>query len=237
MLREDIQPLVKQFRANARQTELSASVPHEHVEKLQAAGFFKALQPQAYGGAELAISEYAESVVVLAQGCASTAWACSLLANHSHGLGLFSEQAQDDVWAQDQSTLVSSSVAPLGKYEDTEGGIILSGEFGWSSGCDHAQWAIVGYMGVNELGQAGPCYALIPRSDYQIIEDWDSAALSGTGSKTLKVENAFVPEHRCESLLGLNVQMSKGTVYTLATYSRCRIRLFFRSVSQPWLLV
>ncbi len=210
MLLEHIKELLPQLRSNATQAEESASVPKANVELLRSVGFFKALQPKAYGGLELNISDYAECVMTLAEGCASTAWACSLLANHSHGLGLFSKEAQDDVWGADPATLVSSSVAPMGKYQEADGGIRLSGKFGWSSGCDHAQWAVVGYMGVNEIGQPGPCYALIPRSDYTIMEDWDSAALSGTGSKTLVADDIFVPAHRCESLLGLNVGMSKG---------------------------
>lgn len=185
-------------------------VPAENVEQLKQVGFFRALQPKAYGGLELDLADYAECIVALAQGCPSTAWACGLLANHSHAIALFSTQAQQEIWGEDADALVSSSVAPLGKWEEAEGGILLSGKFGWSSGCDYAQWAVLGFMGKNNVGQPGPCFAVVPRSEYEILDDWDSMALRGTGSKSMVLDKVFVPEHRIESLFALNYGLSKG---------------------------
>lgn len=220
MLLKQIQEILPTLRANARDAEDNAQVPQENIDLLKTLGFFRALQPKRFGGLELDISEYTECVITLAEGCASTAWACSLLANHSHGLALFSEQAQNDVWGENPDTLASSSVAPLGKHTKTDGGIMLSGNFGWSSGCDYADWAVLGYMGENQLGQPGPMFALVPRSDYTILNDWDSAALSGTGSKTIVVKDAFVPDYRCESLFALNVGLARGFgVHSAGLYS------------------
>lgn len=209
-LRLRVQEIAEPIHARVEQAETSCQVPRENVELLRKAGFFRALQPEAYGGLEIPIAQYGDAVVELASACASTAWACALLANHAHGVALFSQQAQEDVWGEDPDILVSSSVAPLGKWEAAEGGIQLSGRFSWSSGCDHAEWAVLGYMGTNNMGQPGPCFALVPRRDYQILDDWDTAALRGTGSKTLVVSAAFVPEHRCESLFALNYGLSRG---------------------------
>jgi alkylation response protein AidB-like acyl-CoA dehydrogenase len=40
-------------------------------------------------------------------------------------------------------------------------------------------------------------HVILPRSDYEIIEDsWDVIGLSGTGSKDVVVSDAFIPEHR-----------------------------------------
>lgn len=210
MLIDKILEIIPAIHANAEKAEINKIVPAQNIKLLHDIGFFRSLQPKAFGGFELAISEYAEAIVTLSGACASTAWVSALLANHSHGLGLFSSQAQKDVWGEDSDTLVSSSVAPLGKIEKTDGGITLSGRFGWSSGCDYAQWAVLGYKDKNQYGQVGPMFALVPRSEYTILDDWDSAALSATGSKTLVVDNVFVPDHRCESLLALNIGVSKG---------------------------
>jgi len=208
--RDRVKALLPEIASNAHAAEQMAMIPTHNVELLQEAGFFKALQPKKYGGLELGFEEYAESLVDLAGACASTAWACGLLANHSHGIALFDSRLQDEIWGDNPATLVSSSVAPLGKWSPVEGGIELSGNFGWSSGCDHAQWAVLGYMGKNDMGQPGPCFAVVPRSDYKILDDWDTTALRGTGSKTLVLENVFVPEYRCESLFALNYGLSRG---------------------------
>jgi alkylation response protein AidB-like acyl-CoA dehydrogenase len=37
---------------------------------------------------------------------------------------------------------------------------------------------------------------LVPASDYAIDDTWDVIGLTGTGSKTLVLQNVFVPEHR-----------------------------------------
>ena len=40
---------------------------------------------------------------------------------------------------------------------------------------------------------------MLPRRDYKIDDNWRVAGLSGTGSKDIVVDDAFVPEHRSQS--------------------------------------
>ncbi|MGH1486941.1 MAG: flavin-dependent monooxygenase [Cellvibrionaceae bacterium] len=209
-LLQDIDPILPKIRENSPLADEQCMVPAENIELLKKIGFFRALQPKAYGGLEIDYPEYAASIVKIAEACPSTAWACGLLANHSHAIALYSKQLQDEIWGENSDALVSSSVAPLGKWEPAEGGITLSGRFGWSSGCDHADWAVLGYMGKNNMGQPGPCFAVVPRSDYDILDDWDSMALRGTGSKTIVLDGVFVPEYRTESLFALNFGLTRG---------------------------
>jgi alkylation response protein AidB-like acyl-CoA dehydrogenase len=209
-LRARIKSILPSIQKNADRTEAERKLPDENIALLRSAGLFKALQPKLYGGAEVDFPDYVECLVDLAEACASTAWAGGLLANHAHIIAQYSAEAQREVWGQDRDALVASSVAPVGKSEPVPGGIRLNGNFGFSSGCDHASWAVLGYLGRNQMGQPGPCFALVPKQDYTIIDDWHTAALRGTGSKTIRVEGAFVPDHRTESLFALNTGLSKG---------------------------
>src|SRR5690606_11567538 len=65
---------------------------------------------------------------------------------------------------------------------------------------DHCQWAFLGAMVPPEKGQEGgpPDMRtfLVPRADYEIVDDWHVMGLKGTGSKTIVVKDAFVPEYR-----------------------------------------
>ena len=209
-IREKIQSILPEISANSELAEKQCSLPEKNIELLAEAGLFKILLPNAYGGIDVPLTEYTECLVDIAEACASTAWVSGLLANHSHGIALFDKRLQDEIWGDSPNTLVSSSVAPLGQWEKADGGITLSGRFGFSSGCDHASWAILGYMGKNDMGQPGPCFAVVPREDYTILNDWDTAALRGTGSKSIVLENVFVPNYRSESLFSLNYGLSKG---------------------------
>lgn len=197
---------------NTSQAERERRVPAQNVEALHDAGFFAAFQPSRFGGLEVGADVYGPALIDLAGACASTAWASGLLAQHSHMIALMSDELQHEIWDDDPRALVSSSVAPLGKAEATTGGIRLSGRFSWSSGCDHATWAILGYRWPEPLLGDAPTthYAIVPRTDYTIHDDWFVAGLNGTGSKTLVVDDVFVPDHRIDSAYALSSGQSKG---------------------------
>jgi 4-hydroxyphenylacetate 3-monooxygenase len=205
----EVLPLIA---SNVGLAEQERKVPDANVAALRDAGFFKAFQPKRFGGLEVGADVYGPAVVDIASACASTAWASGLLAQHSHMIALMSDELQHEIWDDESSALVSSSVAPLGKGTPVEGGVRLSGRFSWSSGCDHATWAILGFLRPDPIvdGALATHFAIVPRSDYVIHDDWFVAGLNGTGSKTLLVDDVFVPEHRIESQIGLMTGLSKG---------------------------
>lgn len=210
-LHQRVVEILPRIAANASDAESIRQVPEENISLLKQVGFFRALQPAAYGGLEISLEQYCPIIVDLARACASTAWVSGLLAQHAHGLALMSKQVQDEVWS-DPDALVSSSVAPLNYAVPVDGGVRLSGTFGWSSGCDHAQWAVLGFKMPVETAEGEPawCFAMVPRSDYEIIDDWHVAGLRGTGSKTLKLVDIFVPSHRIDSVIDMSSGASKG---------------------------
>ncbi len=79
----------------------------------------------------------------------------------------------------------------------SRGGWRLSGRYSFSSGCDYAQWAILGAF----LGEMGDprhiAYLLAPLAEIEIVDDWQVLGLAGTGSKSLVLHDVFIPEHRC----------------------------------------
>lgn len=210
-LRERVREILPSIAANAGKAEAERRVPEENIQLLREAGFTRSFQPLVYGGLELSPEQYCPILVDIAEVCASTAWVAALLAQHAHGLALMSKEAQDEIWS-DPDTVLSSSVAPINVGVQVEGGIRLSGRFGWSSGCDHAQWACLGFrMATPDTGGMElPHYALVPRAEYEIIDDWHVAGLCGTGSKTIELKDVFIPDHRIDSVLAMNFGSSKG---------------------------
>ncbi len=211
-MRANVERTLDQIARNASRAEHDRKVPVENIEALKDAGFFKSLQPAQYGGTPMGAHEYAPAVVAIAQACASTAWASGLLAQHSHMIALMSPQLQDEIWADDPDALISSSVAAINGSTEVPGGVRISGNWGWSSGCDHASWAILGFRReVKELGgMVIPHFAVVPMTDLTIVDDWHVTALRGTGSKTLHLDDVFVPNHRIEPLPHLTGGKSQG---------------------------
>jgi alkylation response protein AidB-like acyl-CoA dehydrogenase len=209
-LLEDLKSVLPAIAANASRAEQERKVPDENIALLKGIGMHRAFQPKPYGGMEISLPQFADCVVALAGACASTAWAFSLLCTHSHQLAMFSKQLQDEVWGDDPDATASSSIAPFGKVEETEGGVIFNGEMGWSSGSDHAEWAIVGCRRQNDEGGQDYCFAVLPRSDYQIRDDWFAAGMKGSGTKTLLIKDAFVPNHRIQKAKDMMEGRSAG---------------------------
>jgi 3-hydroxy-9,10-secoandrosta-1,3,5(10)-triene-9,17-dione monooxygenase len=189
---EAIVALKPHFRERAAQAKSERRVPAESIRELQEAGFFLALQPQEWGGYELDPQDFFRMQCTIAEGCMSTAWASGIVAVHAFQLALMDKRAQQDVWGDDIHTRVSSSYAPLGKVTPAEGGFRLSGRWGWSSGCDHCTWVLLGAIVPGE----GFRTFLIPKSDYTIEDTWHSMGLQGTGSNDIVVDDVFVPDYR-----------------------------------------
>lgn len=227
---ERVQALRSLLRANANRARSERRVPAENIQALQKAGFFLALQPARWGGYEIDPRDFFRMQMAIAECCMSTAWASGIVAVHAFQIALMDPRAQVDVWAGDIHTRVSSAYAPMGKVEPVEGGFRFSGRWGWSSGCDHCTWALLGGI----LPDGTYRTFLVPRSDYRIEDTWHAMGLQGTGSNDIVVENAFVPDYRThkqsDGFEGTNpgVDDASAPLYRLPW-----AQLFIRVVSTP----
>lgn len=194
--------LVPVLRSRAREQANVNRVLPETVVDLRKSKILQGFQPQRWGGVEAHPSEVFEAVMTLAEGDASVAWVAGVVGVHSFHLAQFDEQAQADVWENDPTALIGSPYAPTGKATRVEGGYRLSGHWRFSSGCHLCSWTFLGAnlpKGDEETSQfVGERWAamLLPREDYEIVENWDTYGLRSTGSHDIVVHDAFVPDHR-----------------------------------------
>jgi 3-hydroxy-9,10-secoandrosta-1,3,5(10)-triene-9,17-dione monooxygenase len=173
------------------------------VADFQGAGLFRAMQPKRYGGFELDPGVFYQAATEISAVCGSTGWVFAVIGVHNWHLALFPRQAQEDVWGEDDCKQLSTSLAPTGKVERTPGGFRISGRWSFSSGCDFCDWVALGGVAPPTEEGAPPDLRsfLLPRSDYEIDDNWHVMGLSGTGSKDIVVKDAFVPEYRTHSYL------------------------------------
>ncbi len=193
---ERVRSLLPAIRERASACEQQRRLPEETFKDFQEAGLLRAVQPKRYGGYELSPLTFYEGIMEVGTACPSSAWVLGVLGIHNWQLGLFDDQAQKDIWGEDTGVQASSAYAPTGKVERVDGGFKLSGRWPFSSGCDPAQWVILGGIAPGDGPLPDLRSYLVPRSDYEIIDDWHVAGLAGTGSKTILIDEAFVPEHR-----------------------------------------
>ncbi len=190
--------LIPRLAERAPAATAARKLPPETIAEYHDSGILRILQPRRFGGLEGRFSLFARIAEELTWGCASSGWVYAVLAEHQWILAQYPEQAQIDVWGDNPLAVASSSLAPRAKAEPVPGGgWRLSGRYTFSSGCDYAQWAIIGAF----LGEMGDprhiAYLLVPLAETEIIDDWHVLGLAGTGSKSLLLRDVFVPEHRC----------------------------------------
>jgi 3-hydroxy-9,10-secoandrosta-1,3,5(10)-triene-9,17-dione monooxygenase len=158
------------------------------------------MQPARFGGSELGLDDLMNVVFELARGCPSTAWVYSNLASHAWNLGQFELQAQEDIWADNPHALAATGLAfPCGRAVPVDGGYRVSGLWPFGSGVDASTWMLVGAMTERAGGAPERRFFLVPQADFKSQDNWSAYGLTATGSHDVKIEDAFVPEHRSVS--------------------------------------
>lgn len=184
--------------ARAEACEQLRRLPDETERELHDAGLFRIGQPARVGGAELDIGIFVDVCAEIARVCPSTAWNIGNLASHHWMLGFFPPQTQEELWDVSLDVLIATSlVFPGGRGRKVDGGYEVSGRWPLSSGVDNCDWNMLGFI-LRETDDGPPIeqrFALIHRSQYEIIDTWHVVGLAGTGSKDVAVKSLFVPDH------------------------------------------
>ena len=213
LVTKQIQELIESKSAEQRDNR---RLSKEVVDTLKESGFFTMLLPKQWGGLERKPQDFFREQILIAEADMSTAWAGGIIAVHAFQLALMSEEAQREVYENDPNTLISSSYNPVGaRAEMCEGGFMLHGRWGWSSGSGHCTWALLGGV----IPGDGYRTFLVPRSEYEIEDTWNVMGLQGTGSNDVVIpEPIFVPEHRTHKQMdGFNcVNDQENPMYDLS---------------------
>ena len=192
--------LLPAIRGEAESNERNRVVAPNLIARIREAELFRMMVPRRFGGYEQDCELALRIAIAFSGSCASTGWCAVAGMVHAGLLAGFPLEAQHDIWDAGPDPYICGSYAPVGLAVPEQGGYRLSGTFAFASGCDHAQWAVVGGL-IAESGKppAVPHFYLVPAADYRIDDNWFTSGLSGTGSKNLVIEAAFVPRHRALS--------------------------------------
>jgi alkylation response protein AidB-like acyl-CoA dehydrogenase len=184
-------------RKQAEQTEANRQVSAEAIERMRAAGLFRIMTPAIYGGYEYGFDALVPVVAEVAAGCGSSGWVFSLGVVHQWLVATMPQEAQDEYWS-DPGAISGGSYPPVGKVVRVDGGYRLSGNWGFTSGCDHMQWLFLGGMipPASDGAPLKPAFFMVPRADVTLDDNWFTMGLAGTGSKNTVADNIFVPAHR-----------------------------------------
>lgn len=213
--------LLPAIAARAASVDEGRRVPDDTIAEIKQTGLFNLVTPRSLGGSELGFADLVRVTAEIAAVCGSTGWVYGVLAGHSWLLNLFPAQAQQEVFSN-ADALIATVFRLGGKVEVVDDGYRLTEAQGaFCSGIDFADWVIVGNGVVRPDGTFEPRFFVIPKTDIEVVDDWHTVGMRGTGSRTIRIADAFIPGHRSVSLADMlggtspGAAAHKGAIYRM----------------------
>ncbi|SFE67000.1 Acyl-CoA dehydrogenase [Actinacidiphila alni] len=214
--------LVPLLRSRALWIDENRRLPQDVIEAIEASGLLKMQVPVEYGGYESDTRAFVDVLAEIAKGNSSAAFVLSIYASLTWMVGLWPDQALEEVFAQPH-VRVTGTTAASGTAKRVDGGYLINGSWGFNSGVLHAHYKITAAIPEQPEGAAAPdgpvlpVFALIPIPELEIVDDWNTIGLAGSGSVTTVAKDVFVPDHRVisgadfyQNVANSPVQAAKG---------------------------
>jgi alkylation response protein AidB-like acyl-CoA dehydrogenase len=194
--------LASQLSARAAEIERHGTLPADLVEHFRAARLFRAIQPRALGGLELAPADVVDVVATLCEADASSGWTALIGMGGNAFTGWLDPDVASELLGTDADVTIATVFAPTGRLEPAaERRFDVSGRWPWASGCRHADWLLTGGFVFDGdapriVPERGPDWrlALFPRAEAEIIDGWDVMGLRGTGSNDVATAGLSIAE-------------------------------------------
>lgn len=151
-------------------------------------GFHDCLAPRELGGAELSPPEYIAVLEALAIGDAATAWVTMTASTSSVLAAYLPRETAQALWVG--RPFVAGVFAPTGKLA----GGRLTGRWSYASGSRHADWFVVGAL-TDRDGKPAHVVCAVPAREVEIVDNWDTLGLHGTGSHDIAIDTAVPVSH------------------------------------------
>jgi alkylation response protein AidB-like acyl-CoA dehydrogenase len=156
-------------------------------------GFFRMLQPQFLGGAELPPVLFAQVTEILAQADASTAWCVCQNNGCAMSAAYLEPGVAREIFSPPNGILAWGPPGAPFEAKPVAGGYRITGKWRFASGSHHATWlgAHMRVAGTNAVRTM-----LFPKSSVVINDIWHTIGLRGTASDEYVVEDLFIPQNR-----------------------------------------
>src|SRR5215467_9199150 len=195
--------LAPMLKDAADEIEERRELPESVVEALIDGGFFKLLIPRSLGGAELHPLTYVQVLEEIAKAEPSAAWSLGQNSGCSMSAPYLDPVVAREIFGLPRGILAWGPDLPgAGRGVAVEGGIRVTGRWGFATGSRHATWLGAhvpifepdGTPRLNPNGRPFVRTVLFPKPSAEIIDNWQVIGLRGTGSDSYRVEDLFVPQ-------------------------------------------
>ncbi|MEH7113332.1 acyl-CoA dehydrogenase [Neobacillus niacini] len=179
----------------AKSAEENATVSENVINLMKETEITKMMLPKKYGGPQTDLRTFAKVVRKVANYNISAAWLTYLYPLHNMLPAFLPEKGADEI--VNQGGLICDIFAALGKAERDGEGIRISGKWNFVSGVNFSDWVGVGVM-IHFPDTPKPVYCLpmLRVSEVEVVNNWDTFGLRGSGSNQIIAKNVYVPKER-----------------------------------------
>ncbi|WP_232831942.1 acyl-CoA dehydrogenase family protein [Nocardiopsis sp. FIRDI 009] len=192
--------LVPLLRENAAEVESRRRLTDDVVDALDGAGLLGLRRPARYGGHEADTRTVTDVVTQLTRGDGSTGWTAAVWSISAWMMARFPDKVRDEVFSS-PDTRVCGIIGPTAVATPADGGVVVNGRWSFNTGVQQSHWNTNAAVRPLPDGGYEPVMLAIPVDDLEIVDDWDTAGLRGSGSVSTTAENLFVPQERVLSIV------------------------------------
>ena len=214
----ELTPLI---RSHADETERGRRLAPPVVNALRSARLFAMGLPTSLGGIETPARTVLRAIEQIAYADGATGWNVMIAFDTGFMAGFLHAPEARALIASIRQPILAGSVSPPGRLVRTAGGYRLTGRWRFGSGCQQADFFVVGAalgddgaraIGANVMHDI--LWVTVPAAAVTIADTWHVAGLRGTGSHDFTVENLFVAEGFVEPV-HLDAAAEPGPLYAL----------------------
>lgn len=131
---------------------------------------FRLRTPRRYGQYECDSRTLVNVATEQARGDGSTAWTAPVYWIPTWMTAQFPDEVQHQVFKRGDRRICGTP-SPSGMATQVDGGVVINGKWGFSTGALHAEWQQIIAIQQTPDNQPLPVVALIPLSDLQVLDD------------------------------------------------------------------
>ena len=151
--------------------------------------------PKEYGGPQINLKTFSDIVRQVSYHNISAGWLAYLYPLHNIFPAFMTKEVRDEI--VESQGLICDVFAAVGKAEKVDGGYIISGTWNFASGVLYSEWISLGVLAeVDDKEKPQIIMPVFHRSQVEIVKNWDTFGLRGSGSNQVRVENVFVPTNK-----------------------------------------
>ena len=187
--------IAKEAETRRLEIEQSLNLPKDLVDRLKESGILRLWVSQRDGGLESDLKSLTGVVQLLAYYEGSLSWVAMVTGTGSLISGYLDDQVGPEIFGRPDA-MSGGWAAPAGRAKKVDGGLTVTGRWGWGSGTTHCTTIAGGVMIAPSMADEKPSagLALFDPKDVTWHDNWQVNGLHGTASGDYEVSQLFVPD-------------------------------------------